>query len=76
MLVYVVSIFDKKEHQIRNVWYYTNPEAALQRIEHEAKKVEGLVKMYDGSYEENPDDYEDGIIIDWCISPIRNSFEG
>lgn len=75
MLIYVVSIWDKGENQMRNVWYYDNKKAALQRIEYEAQKYDGMVKQYNGSYEEHPDDPSNGILIDYHTTKLESEFK-
>ena len=74
-IIYVVSIFDKGENQMRNVWYYDNEPAVHQRIEYEAQKYDGLVRKYDGSYEENPDEYDNGLVIDWHMTKLESVFD-
>ena len=76
MVIYIVTIWDKGECQLRNVWYYDNQKAAIERIEFEAAKMEGMVKQYDGSYDEDPEDDNNGLIIGYHISPVRSEFEG
>lgn len=75
MLIYIVSIWDKGENQMRNVWYYDNVQAALQRIEYEAQKYDGMVKRYDGSYDDNPDDPNNGLLIDYSITKLESEFK-
>ena len=76
MVIYIVTIWDKGENQMRNVWYYDNEKAAQERTDFEAAKIGGMTKLYNGSYDEDPEDYENGLIIGWHISPVRSEFEG